>query len=445
MDELVYRCIIIAASIILMAKPSYSQWVIVPSQTAREEKNNKDDNIDNAQYDTSDRNRRYRWLTKPDDKFSYVKGTFALIPIYKDSEYAYKYYFDDKGYLITDNISNDWTVLDMCGREIDSELNPIKYKIITDKISVDAVAESTADNTSHTKRDIYYNRAHNELISSRSQLIVMEGVVFKKKLEKIFNTLIEKDMQKHIVGGVGFQKDATGTIFTKAKIKNALKINGDGKYVIFENKANNFNKISGKIAIESVIGSDRQTKCMIAVFNKEDFDVSKFDEPIYEIDSFNYTEPTQFLFTFDRTIKNIVFVLSVEGKYTNRTVYMKDLRFGFSKSAYLEELRRKHDNEDEIEQLQSLDLYTEEDSYFELIDEEGNLLEEVDIEEDGFIDHFDSEEEYNDLIDKNSGPQFDISLGQIKEINNGPYFYNAATISDTKSKRNRKSSVIWPK
>ena len=107
MDELVYRCIIIAASIILMAKPSYSQWVIVPSQTAREEKNNKDDNIDNAQYDTSDRNRRYRWLTKPDDKFSYVKGTFALIPIYKDSEYAYKYYFDDKGYLITDNISND--------------------------------------------------------------------------------------------------------------------------------------------------------------------------------------------------------------------------------------------------------------------------------------------------------------------------------------------------
>ena len=52
---------------------------------------------------------------------------------------------------------------------------------------------------------------------------------------------------------------------------------------------------------------------------------------------------------------SIVFVLYVDGKYKNRSVYFKDLKFGFSKSAYIEELTRKREEQEEIEELGRLE------------------------------------------------------------------------------------------
>ena len=164
-----------------------------------------------------------------------IADDFLLIPIDDNSEYACKYYFDEKGDFITDNLSKDWTVLDENGREIDSDLNPI----------------------------LYYKGVNNYL--------------------------------------------------------------------------NNFNKISGKEDMESIVSSDRSTRCELIIYDKYEYDKGNTNEYLYYDDSFNYTGIVSFSFTFDRSIKNIIFVLNIDGKNKNRNTYFKDLLFGFSKSSYKEE------------------------------------------------------------------------------------------------------------
>lgn len=81
----------------------------------------------------------YKWLKDIEDEDSYVKNSFVLVPISTGSDIAYKYYFDSSGYLITDNISKDYTVLDYLGREIDKELKPVEYYIGSKYYSIEHI------------------------------------------------------------------------------------------------------------------------------------------------------------------------------------------------------------------------------------------------------------------------------------------------------------------
>lgn len=378
----------------------------------------------------------YKWLKDYNDEDSYVKNGFVLVPISTGSDIAYKYYFDSSGYLITDNISKDYTVLDNLGREIDAELKPVEYYIGSKDYSIEYI-EKPYD----SKEDVYYGNVNRSINSTPSQVIITEGVVFRNKLEKIFNTLIDRDMTKYIVAGSGYQTNAKGNTFKNGQWKQALKLRSNGSYIVFENHINNFNKVTGRIAMESTISADRRTSCRLIVYDKEEYDKGNLDEYLYYNDEFNYTEQKAISFTFDRSIKNIVFVLYVDGKYKNRSVYFKDLRFGFSKSVYREELIRKAEDKAEIDYLKSLGLYVEDDSYFDIIDEDGEIIDEIDDEVESLEDFFDSNKYYDELMDRKSGPAFDEELKKLSERRAGPYYDIVGTRSEIKDK-NRKSKII---
>ena len=378
----------------------------------------------------------YKWLRDTNDEESYVKSTFVLAAVATGSEMAYKYYFDDSGYLVTDNISKDYTVLDKLGREIDAELKPVEYYIGSKDYSIEHI-EKVVD----SKEDVYCGNRNRSINSTPSQIIITEGVVFRNKLEKIFNTLIDRDMTKYITGGSGYQTNAKGNTYKNGQWKQALKLRGNGSYIVFENHINNFNKITGKITMEETISSDRETSCRLVVYDKVEYDKGNLEEYLYYNSEFNYTDFKQISFTFDRSIKQLVFVLYVDGKYKNRSVYFKDLRFGFSKSAYVEELTRKREEQEEIDYLKSLGLYVEDDSYFDIIDEDGEIIDEIDDEVDDIEDFFDSEKYYDDLVDRKSGPAFDEELKKLSERRVGPYYDIVGTRSEIKDK-NRKSKII---
>ena len=379
----------------------------------------------------------YKWLKDIKDEDSYVKNSFVLVPISTGSDIAYKYYFDSSGYLITDNISKDYTVLDYLGREIDKELKPVEYYIGSKDYSIEHI-EKPYD----SKEDVYYGNVNRSINSTPSQIIITEGVVFRNKLEKIFNTLIDRDMTKYIVGGSGYQTNAKGNTFKNGQWRQALKLRSNGSYITFENHINNFNKVTGKIAMESTSSSNRETSCRLVVYDKAEYDKGNLDEYLYYNDEFNYTEQKAISFTFDRSIKQLVFVLYVDGKYKNRSVYFKDLRFGFSKSVYRDELIRKREDQEEIDYLKSLGLYIEDDSYFDIIDEEGEIIDEIDEELEDIEDFFDSNKYYDELMDRKSGPAYDEELKKLSERKIGPYYDIVGTKSEIKD-RKRKSKIIY--
>ena len=405
--------------------------------------------------------KEYKWLEDINNEKSFVKDAFVLIPISTSSDIAYKYFFDEKGYLIKDNISKEWTVIDEIGREINSELKPIEYYIGDKNYSIEHI-EKEED----SKEDVYYPNKLKSINATTSQIIITNGVVFRKKSEKIYNTLIDRDMTKYIVEGRGYQTNVKGNTYNNGSWKKALKLRKDGSYIVFENFKNNFNKVTGKIAMESTVSSDRSTSCVLMVYEKEKFDKEKYDNKEYdneeydneEIDNeefkkfnydeciyynyeFNYADQKEITFTFDRSIKNLVFVLYVDGKYKNRAVYFKDLRFGFNKSAYREEILRKSEDEMEINYLKSLGLYVEDDGYFDIIDEDGEIIDDfyddVEITEDLFdIDR------YYELVDRKSGPSFDKELKKLSERKIGPYYDIVGTKSEIVDKK-KKSNIIY--
>ena len=96
----------------------------------------------------------------------------------------------------------------------------------------------------------------------------------------------------------------------------------------------------------------------------------------------------------------------------------------------------------EINYLKSLGLYVEEDSYFDIIDEDGEIIDEIDDEEEDVENFFDSEKYYDELVDRNSGPSYDEELKKLSERKVGPYYDIVGTESVIKDKK-RKSKIIY--
>lgn len=385
----------------------------------------------------------YRWHSNENNPDEYVVDTYALIPVDTLLEpekegFAYKYYFDENGYLILDNITKDYHIVNSKGIEIDSDLKPIYYFIGVEPDS---------------KEDVYIARKEEtEFTGTPSQIIISPGVVIRDKVNRVFNNKIDKNMVNHIVGGSNYQNNVKGTIFTKATWNKSLSLRGNGANVVFDNIVNNFNKVKGKVAMEHILSSDRSTICKLIVYDKDLYDKGLIEDNIYECDKFNYDNFYEFSFTFDRRIKNLIFVLQIDGKYNSRVCFLKDLKFGFSKEEYkrlldtIEDEKEEMENEEAwnryIDSLIEMGVYTRDDSDLDIIDEDGELLDEIEELIEGDDDYYDYEDYHDDLTSRFSGPAFDEKLKNISDYPIGPYFDIVGTKSEIDNKK-RKSKIIY--
>ena len=428
-------CIIVILSITYMYADTYAYWYEEPEiyetedidskwwlSRKRKEELKKEQQIEINKRIEENKNKEFkdkniRWLYSDYDITRYPKDKWEIIDEDNDNV-AYNYYFDKDGYLLIDTITPDYKIVDSKGREVDYNLKPIKYEINKNIVE----EESVKDTNSITD---LYNLPKKE----PSKVLIGKGVVLRKQ-ERIYDTTINKDVINYTSSADRFIKETKGTIYNETRWKKCSSLKGNGGYVVFDNPQNNFNKITGYIATQYNTFDDDNTICTLKVYDADLYD--KYDiehhlddlDEIYENNSFNNTDAIRFNFTFDRSIKRLRFEIEAEGNYKNRTCYLKDLRYGFSKVAFKEELERKKEDEEDIEELKRLGIYVEDFTSFYAIDEDGEIIyEDEEIENnDDEIDNISyiSDEEtrnYEDVVrDRNTGPAFDEDLKNIKKI-----------------------------
>ena len=380
---------------------------------------------ENKNRDFKDKN--IRWLYSDFDATRFPKNKWEIIDDDGDS-IGYNYYFDKDGYLLIDTITPDYKIVDIKGREVDYNLRPIKYEINKNIIEEDNSQDSNNIN-------FLYNLPTRE----QSKVIIGEGVVLKKQ-EKIFDHTINKDVVAYASSSNRFIKETIGTIYNEIRWLKCCSLGGNGGYVIFNNPQNNFNKITGYISTQYDTSKTDSTIYTLKVYDADLYDKYNAEHHLYDIDEiyandhFNVTDDIRLSFTFDRSIKRLRFEIEAVGKYLNKTCYFKDLKYGFSKTAFAEELKRKKEDEEEIEELKRLGIYIEDYTNFDALDDDGNIIYEDGEIDDDFeeyrndfrydysLDIYEEEtKSYEDrLQDSDTGPAFDENLQNIKQV--GPAF-----------------------
>ena len=386
-------------------------------------KGNKENKISKENIDIDDKEiENYR--TKIQNIYNngyYGKGTWVLIKE-EDRDYGYNYFFDDKGKLIYDTVAPDYRVVDKYGREIDDDLQPVLYEV------------SEMNNKVSTNSSINQN----DLVSSK--VIITEGVTLKNK-DIFYDNKMNRSVIDYIDSSLRFKKTTNGTIYDGSKWKSVSSLRNDGGYVIFNNPNNNFNKIIGKITTQQ-IKDDENTFLRFLVYDADLYELYKgyeyMLEPLYETEAFNESEVFDFSFTFFRTIKRLRFEILSDNNEKPIICYFKDLRYGFNKQKYKEELEEAKENEEYIEYLKELGIYkSDEDMLYELKlleeDNQSDYLEyedfnDIDLYKDVDLSDFDKDyDKEQRAIDRRTGPAFDEYLRSLKnfwEIEYGPGFEN---------------------
>ena len=353
------------------------------------------------------------------DKGYYPKSSWMLIDEDLDG-YGFNYYFNDKGKLSVDTVAPDYRIVDAYGREVDEDLEPISYRVVISSVSEIG-----------TESIIKYGLTSDGIILS-------PGVVLKEKT-KHYDNQMNRHILDYIDSSLRFKKTTNGTIYDGSKWKKASSLRDDGGYVIFNNPKNNFNKVVGKITTQKLSEKDdTDTYATLYVYDADLYELYRgyedLLEPLYETSAFNYDEPLEFNFTFFRTVKRLRFQIETSGDSKLRTCYLKDLRYGFNKAKYKEELEESKENAEYIAYMKELGIYQS---------EEEMLLELKALEEDSTSDYLEYED-FNDIdmydnvdlfdydrnidkeqraIDRRTGPAFDEYLRSLKnywEIEYGP-------------------------
>ena len=357
------------------------------------------------------------------DSGYYPKSSLILIDEDNDG-YGYNYFFNEKGKFSVDTVSHDYRVIDSYGREIDDDLEPISYKI--ENISTESNANV-----------VYVNKG-----LESHQTIITEGVKLKNS-DNIYDNKMNRKVIDYIDTSLRFKKTTNATIYDGSKWKSVSSLRDDDGYVIFNNPKNNFNKVVGKITTQKISEKDdTDTYATLYVYDADLYELYRgyedLLEPLYETSAFNYSEPLDFSFTFYRTVKRLRFQIETDGDRKLRTCYLKDLRFGFDKAKYKEELEEARDKEEYIAYMKELGLYQSDEEF---------LLELKSLEEDSESDYLEYED-FNDIdlyrnvdlsdyginydreqlaIDRRTGPAFDEYLRSLKnywEIEYGPGYEN---------------------
>ena len=326
---------------------------------------------------------------------------------------GYYYYFDEHGMLMVDTIAPDYRIVNKFGQRL--LLNgEIEAVAITSKEEIEQINE-----TQQEENELYNiaqkNNSATSLVSSgildnglvdlskieetkpapqvqnngQSNVILGKNVVIVEKSE-YFDPSMDPDVRQYLDKSNSFSKKVNGTIFNKSKWKEVMALKGNDSYADFKNPSNNFNRIRGRVATHYFTYTDRTTVCTINVYAD--------GEEIDTISGFDYNSGV----SFDILLTNVIRLeLVVDGQYTSRVVYLKDVRFGFNKKAYKEELEEE-----------------EAGFYFE---EETTLEEETEeeTEEEKEETEIPEEKKTGFAEDKTSGPAFDKALNATSS-NVGP-------------------------
>ena len=312
------------------------------------------------------------WGEKDNKKFWFgsdgllAKDGWKLIDDDNDG-IGYYYYFDDNGFVVTDDIAPDYSIIGLDGRKIGYDGNPVSEEI--KEIVLGDLGDTSilsAEIMEQVKAEQDLSMQVNKGLSSSGTVLfakdpsLMEGptpadnivievnpdgtartyigpnVVLtdrsKHKGGAASDPSISKNMQDHIKSGDKYSKKVNGTTFNKQKWKDVMALKGTGATITFENPNNNFNKLKGRIATHNFTYSDRTTQCTLFIYNDDD------GEELYTTTDFNYNSGTSFECTFPKKTKSIRFELEVSGQYTSRVCYLRNCEFGFDREAYEEEL-----------------------------------------------------------------------------------------------------------
>lgn len=420
---------------------------------------------------------RYQWILDPTvGKWKAIEGENVWVKdsiIYDDVDndgIAYYYYIDEKGYMLTDTICPDYYIVDKEGRRLDKygnvltkevsikngEAGFIKSKVI-DELQLQVEAERDGD--PNARREVKSEGTINTQVedtfgpqlfvqadtyNGQSKTMLGKGVVLKEKEEALFDAEMDSKCSAYFKEGSSYSKSVNGTTFNKSKWKGVMALKGTGAYVDIENPKNNFNKITGRIATHYFTYSDRTTICTLLITDDN-------NEEIFSTSDFNYNGGCKFSVVFPRKAKYIRLELLVEGQYTTRVAYLRDLKFSFNKQAYLEE--KEQDEEDAIIDSMVKSALNFQEGEIEEVDDSD--LEEDDEEEeadDGSDDEYqDPDNDYVDPEnikmgegDEKSGPSFDKKLKKeaAKKAVYGPGFdssqYNDTDDDDEATKSNTK-------
>lgn len=364
--------------------------------------------------------KKIKWLYDDNNITRYPKDKWEVIDEDNDG-IGYNYYFDKDGYLLIDTLAPDYRIVDKKGCEVDYNFSPIKYNLDRELGNVGTITDN---------EKIYVQATHEP-----AKVLIGEGVILKSK-ERIYDNSINKNVVEYVEKSNRFIKDTKGTICNEIRWKKCSSLNGNGGYVIFTNPKNNFNKISGQAATEYYTYDDDST-LTIKVYDADIYDKYNKEhrlheiEEIYENVKFDKNSINRIEFIFDRSIKRLRFEIET-GDSKSLTCFMKDLKYGFSKKSFYDELIRKKEDEEEIEELKRLGIYVEDMWSFDALDENGEVIEEDDEETEHENENNDdyiggksyvSDEEtknYEDVVrDRNTGPAFDEDLKNIKEVGPG--------------------------
>lgn len=277
---------------------------------------------------------------------------------------GYYYYFNENGFILLDDITPDYKIVDAEGRRIGYDGNPettviekialgdgdYDNSIFSAEIMEQIRAEQglTSENSGFTSSGLYIYAKDPTVVEgpSPSDNLVIEtnpdgtaryilgpNVVLKKRRnDNYYDPLIDKNMQEHIKNGDKYSKKVNGTTFNKSKWKDVMALKGSGATITFENPKNNFNKLKGRIATHYFSYSDRTTQCSFHIYNEDD------GEELYSTSDFNYNSGVAFECLFPKKASAIRFELEVSGQYTSRVCYLRNCEFGFDKEAYEDEL-----------------------------------------------------------------------------------------------------------
>ena len=374
---------------------------------------------ENKNRDFKDKN--IRWLYSDFDTTKFPKNKWEVIDEDNDG-IGYNYYFDKDGYLLIDTITPDYKIVDHKGREVDMNFRPIEYKVLSN----------------NNKNELVETEVVKNVVNESSNVILANGVNLKNK-DKLYDNSVDKNMNNYIEKSDRYIKETKVSITNGVRWKNCSSLKGKGGYIIFFNPNNNFNKVTAILTTQQSPYED-DTSFVLKVYDQDEYD--KYEElhhfydlyEIYEYEIVDKIEPTVINFTFDRSIKRLRFEIDTVDDYNSRTCYFNDLKYGFSKAAFAEELKRKRENEEEIEELKRLGIYVEDYTSFDALDDYGNIIYEDgeidddfedyrnDFRDDYLLDIYEEEtKSYEDrLRDSNTGPAFDENLQNIKQV--GPAF-----------------------